>query len=67
MTGQPQVEHALSHDDLAFVMFATDAGRDCLSKKLSRARVADSGFARDQLGAALGRSFGFCWVESLIL
>ncbi len=53
VTGQPQVEHALAHNGLAFIMLASDAGRDC-RKKLSRARVVDSGFARDALGAALG-------------
>lgn len=53
VTGQPQVEHALAHDQLSFVMLAADAGRDC-RKKLSRARVVDSGFARGLLGAALG-------------
>ena len=53
VTGQPQVEHALSHDQLAFLLLASDAGRDC-RKKLSRAPILDSGFSREALGAALG-------------
>lgn len=53
VTGQPQVEHALSHDELACILLASDAGRDC-RKKLSRARIANSGFSREELGAALG-------------
>ncbi|MDD3181423.1 MAG: DUF448 domain-containing protein [Alphaproteobacteria bacterium] len=53
VTGQPQVEHALSHDELAFLLMASDAGRDC-RKKLSRANILDSGFSREELGAALG-------------
>lgn len=55
VTGQPQVEHALAKDELAFVLFAADAGRDC-RKKLSRATAMPSGFARDALGAALGHA-----------
>lgn len=53
VTGQPQVEHALSQDQLAFILLAADAGRDC-RKKLSRANILDSGFNREALGAALG-------------
>lgn len=53
VTGQPQIEHALAQDGLAYVLMAADAGRDC-RKKLSRARLAASGFAREALGAALG-------------
>lgn len=53
VTGQPQIEHALAHGELACVLLASDAGRDC-RKKLSRARILDSGFSREALGAALG-------------
>ena len=53
VTGQPQVEHALSQDGLAYILLAADAGRDC-RKKLSRAVIANSGFTRVQLGEALG-------------
>lgn len=53
VTGQPQIEQALAQDALAFILLASDAGRDC-RKKLSRAVVVSSGFSRDQLGAALG-------------
>jgi len=53
VTGQPQIEHALSHRELATILMATDAGRDC-RKKLSGAKLAASGFPRESLGAALG-------------
>jgi len=53
VTGQPQIEHALAQDELAYILMAADAGRDC-RKKLSRARLAASGFPREALGAALG-------------
>ncbi|MGE4352317.1 MAG: RNA-binding protein [Bdellovibrionales bacterium] len=53
VTGQPQVEQALSKGVLAFVLFAKDAGRDC-RKKLSQAQAVHAGFSRDELGAALG-------------
>ena len=53
VTGQPQIEHALANGELSYILMAADAGRDC-RKKLSRARLAASGFAREALGAALG-------------
>ncbi|MFA6280123.1 MAG: RNA-binding protein [Bdellovibrionales bacterium] len=53
VTGQPQIEHALSHSGLASILLAADAGRDC-RKKLSRAHVTEAGFSRTELGAALG-------------
>lgn len=53
VTGQPQIEHALSNSQLSCIILAADAGRDC-RKKLSHARVVASGFERAALGAALG-------------
>lgn len=54
VTGQPQVEEALSNDTLSYILLAADAGRD-VRKKLARATLAPSGFDREALGAALGR------------
>lgn len=53
VTGQPQVEHALSTGALSYILLANDAGSDC-RKKLSRARLVSAGFSRTQLGEALG-------------
>lgn len=53
VTGQPQIEHALSHNALASILLAADAGRDC-RKKLARACVTHAGFSRTELGEALG-------------
>ncbi|MDD2324876.1 MAG: DUF448 domain-containing protein [Alphaproteobacteria bacterium] len=55
VTGQPQVEHALSHGQLAYILLAHDAGRDC-RKKLTHAKLASSGFSREELGLALGHA-----------
>jgi hypothetical protein len=54
VTGQPQVEQALKAGELAFVLAASDAGKDGL-KKVQCATLVSSGFTRTQLGEALGR------------
>lgn len=55
VTGQPQIEDALSKGALSSVLLANDAGNDC-RKKLSRAIVTTSGFSRFELGEALGHA-----------